>query len=249
MKKKGMDRLEEENKIHEEIIEEAEDEAEEDETPKRASDSYNLLVFVIALLVVAGLAAFVYFRFFMPKYVDPYTDSYTFNNFEFKKSGNVWMTQVQLGNKLISVPTHYAPKELLRIEIIGSLDDVFNLGPIYITFDPSTIGNKSFTALAAGELSLNLAQGFQRPLIPACAKNLTSACLNRPIVNCDDRDKAVIYLLESNETSITFDSNCVIVRGKDANMVKATDRLLLFWYGVMKKDERPVVEATATPIN
>jgi len=230
-------------KLGEEKREEIEEEELEEE-PARASDTYNLVVFLAALLIVAGLAAFVYFRFFIPKYVTPSIESYEFNKFEIKRIGTLWQTEVQMGNRLITVPLHYGPRELRRIEIVGELDTVFNVGDIYITFDPSTPGNKSAVALAAGELSLNLAQGFEKPLIAACAKNLTEACSTRPIVDCDDEDKAVIYLSESNDTSIMFQQNCVIIRGRGENLVRAVDRLILFWYGVMKKDEIPVIGET-----
>ncbi len=244
MKKVEIRKKDDEQEIHRQIAEEAEREQDEEEDkPAKASDTYNIMVFVVALLILAGVAAFVYFRFFVPKYVDPYTESYDYNNFEFKKSGGLWKTEVQLDNKLITVPLHYGPREIRWIEIYGSLNDTFNMGPIYITFDPTTEGNKSGVALAAGELSLNLAQGFERTLYAACAKNTTPECADRPIVDCSNADKAVIYLLESNETEVQFNQNCVVVRGRGDNLVRAVDRLVLFWYGVMNKDESIVIEA------
>ena len=100
-------------------------------------------------------------------------------------------------------------------------------------------------ALAAGELTLNLAQGMgATDIIAACAKNETEACKTRPIVDCNQSDKYVIYLDESQNNGIVLNNNCVVISGKGQNIVMATDRLLLFWYGVMKQDERVVVAAT-----
>jgi hypothetical protein len=255
MDKTGMKKLkgqkeldEEEIKIAKEVEIEAEEDDSEEDKPVKASDTYNAIVFIGALLIIVGIAVFVYLRFFMPTYVNPYAESYTYNNFEFKKSGALWKTEVQLGNRLVTVPLHYSPREIKEIEIIGTMDPYFGASsPIYITFDPTVPGNKSAVALAAGELSLNLAQGMSKTdIIAACAKNETEACKSRPIVDCGNTDKYVIYLDESNDTLVVLNNNCVVISGRGQDIVRATDRLLLFWYGVMKKDERTVIEATGS---
>jgi hypothetical protein len=211
-------------------------------------DLRNILIFVLVILVIAGMAYLIYFKVYLPLKQGPAgqqaNESYTFNNFEFNMSGPLWQTQVQVGTRLITVPVHYGPREIRWIEIIGYLNKSFDSGPIYLTFDPEQ-SEKNMTALAASELALNLAQGIQREVIAACAKNVTSACATRPIVNCDDSDKSVIYFLRSNETVVEFNNNCILIMGSGDNLVMATDRLILYWYRIMKKDER--LEITATP--
>jgi hypothetical protein len=211
---------------------------------KENHDLRNTLIFIVVLLIVIGMAYLAYVKIFLPLKQGPVVvkENYTFNNFEFTKNGPLWQTEVQVGNKLIAVPVHYGPRDTRMIEIIGYLNSSFDEGPIYLTFNPEK-SEINVTALAASELALNLAQGIQRQVIAACAKNVTDACSTRPIVNCDDHDKSVIYFIQSNQTVVEFNNNCILVMGKGESLIRATDRLILYWYRIMKKDESIVIKA------
>jgi hypothetical protein len=104
---------------------------------------------------------------------------------------------------------------------------------LYITFEPDA-DNVSSMAIAAAELSLNLAQGINRSLVAACSRNVTEACATRPIVDCRDTDKAVIYLKENDVPFIKLEDNCIVIYGKGNDLLKGVDRLLMFWYGVVQ---------------
>ncbi len=158
-------------------------------------------------------------------------NNYLYNGFSFVYADGLWYTRVKPGNKLVDVPLHFGPKELENIEIKGSLDDTFNENKeVYITFDPLN-EQMQYTALASAELSLNLAKGILKTPVAACIKNETSACEERPIMTCSS-EKPVIYIKESKTPMILLNDNCIIVQGKDWDVVKATDRLILYWYGV-----------------
>jgi hypothetical protein len=88
--------------------------------------------------------------------------------------------------------------------------------------------------LSSAELSLNLAKGMEIIPVAACSKNETSVCKDRPIITCDDEDKAVVYIRHSDkEGNVFLKDNCVEITGEGWELVKATDRFLLQWYGVM----------------
>ncbi|MEE9525193.1 MAG: hypothetical protein V3V78_01130 [Candidatus Woesearchaeota archaeon] len=161
--------------------------------------------------------------------------NYVYDGFSFVFVDNLWYTQVQRkGDTILDIPLHFGPKELENISIIGEnwkLEDP----EVYLTFDPDEGNNFKFTTLAILELSLNLAKGMEIKPVAACTKNETSACIDRPIVTCASKDKAVIYLKQTNESGkVKLNGNCVELSGEDWELVKATDRFLLQWYGVMK---------------
>ena len=156
---------------------------------------------------------------------------YVHNGFSFVKSENLWYTRVKVKDSLIDIPLHFGPKELEDIQVRGSIDDNFKKSHIYITFNPLGEGMQ-YVALSSAELSLNLAKGLEIIPVAACDRNETYACEDRPIKTCDSED-AVIYMQESNETEVVLQGNCVMIRGAGWDLVRATDRLLLQWYGVM----------------
>lgn len=157
---------------------------------------------------------------------------YMYNGFSFVKSENLWYTQVKVKDSLIDIPLHFGPKELEDVQVRGSIDDDFKKSYVYITFDPLG-GGMQYVALSSAELSLNLVRGIGITPIAACDRNETYACADRPIKTCDS-EGAIIYLEQSNETEVVLQGNCVRIKGSNWNLVKATDRLLLQWYGVMK---------------
>lgn len=158
--------------------------------------------------------------------------NYVYNGFSFVKFENLWYTQVKVKDSLIDIPLHFGPKELEDVQVSGSIDDSFKKSHVYITFDPLGQGMQ-YVALSSAELSLNLVRGIGITPIAACDRNETYACADRPIKTCDNED-AIIYLEQSNETEVVLQGNCVRIKGSNWDLVRATDRLLLQWYGVMK---------------
>jgi hypothetical protein len=161
-------------------------------------------------------------------------NNYVYNGFSFVKTDNLWYTQVQVGNDLIDIPLHFSPRELENISVKGKLDSGFNNhSQIYITFNPTEESLK-FVALSSAELSLNIAKGIKAMPVAACDRNKTDACINRPILDCTNTDKAVIYLKSTNSTGIVImKGNCIELEGNEWELVKAVDRLLYKWYKVM----------------
>lgn len=209
------------------------------EKDSKSHESRNILVFLIVLVLISGAAALIYFKVYLPMarpqppVVTP-TDNYLYKNFEFSKINGLWTTDVQVGNKVITIWLHHGPREVSDLSINGTLYTSFDKGPVYITFNPLD-ERKEMIALSAGELSLNIVNGVQRQVIAACTINETNACSKLPIVNCDDQDRPIIYLKQSNTTAITFNQNCITIEGDGEELVRATDRLILLWYGIMDK--------------
>jgi len=161
-------------------------------------------------------------------------DNFVYNGYAFVRAGNLWYTQIQRGNILFNVPLHFNPLQLEDISIKGKLDDSFSKqGFVYVTFDPKD-GNLNYVALTAAELSLNLYKALGQNPVAACTEDITMDCEGRPIKTCDNTDKPVIYIKKANKTGLILDGNCLTIQGNDEELIKAADRLLYQWYGVMK---------------
>lgn len=158
-----------------------------------------------------------------------YKDAYTFVKIE-----GLWYTQVQNQNLKVGIPLHFNPSHIENTPIIGNINlTLFNEMPyFYITFNPKG-NNFSSIALAVGEFDRNMLAAFGKTPIASCIINETDACANRPIINCTNTDEPVVYIKESNETSVILDDNCITIQGQGMDLVKATDRLLLRLYGIM----------------
>ncbi len=191
----------------------------------------SIAIIVLAIGIMVGVR-----YFYNPT---PDIEKYTYNGFEFRKLGDIWYVRVQPEgqNNLFKVPLHATPRDVKNISVVGDIDnEKFNKKEIYITFDPDLSDEKElkYVALASAELSLSMAQALGAVPIAACSRNETASCSDRPIKDCSSND-SVIYLKEAPEPKVTFQGSCVLVEGKDYDIVRATDRLLLWWYGIMRE--------------
>ena len=91
-----------------------------------------------------------------------------------------------------------------------------------------------YYTLALSELSFNIVKGLNRSISGTCTKE-NNICDNRTIVSCNNsQGLPVIELALANETGIELLGNCLKISGQEYDLVKAVDRLLYQWYGVMK---------------
>ncbi len=184
-------------------------------------------IIIISILVILG------FKYFYNP--EPKTETYLYNGFEFRKLGDLWYVNVQPqgGQNLFKVPLHFGPKDVANISVVGNIDqEKFNQQEIYLTFDPDSKQDLKFVALSSAELSLSMAQALGAIPIAACSKNESEACFDRPIKDCS-ADEPVIYFKDSEQPRVTLNGACVLVEGRGYDLVRATDRLLLWWYDIM----------------
>ena len=210
-----------------------------DDYVKKNATRNTLLVILILIAIFALI--FGVNLLYQKAYRNPY--QYEYNDFQFQKGDDgKWYTKLQYGNKLLTIPLTFGPRDLEDIPITGTVDERFvSSRNIYITFDPTRevllptgaiVREKlGYLALAASELSLNLVQGINIVPIAACTKK-SPDCVNRPIITCESGN-ATIFLKKSVNPSVSLEGNCIIVSGTDLDLVKSVDRLLLHWYRIM----------------
>jgi len=170
-------------------------------------------------------------------------NQYEYNGYVFTKNGDMWTTEVLRENTLFTVPLHYGARDAEKVPYSGTLNDSFYSSQIFITFDPEKEGELKYVALSAAELSLSLVQAIGYMPVAACTRNTTEACNTRDIIDCNTPDASVIYIKEEGDAKITFNNRCIIVQGTGTGLVKATDALVLQWYGIIKqKDTLQIID-------
>ena len=161
-------------------------------------------------------------------------EGYIYNGYSFVKADGLWWTEMNKFGTTLKVPLHFGPREVEKIPIGGKLDAAFNSEEnMYIAIDPEVM-DKYYT-LALSELSFNVVKGLDRRPVGSCTKG-NWACDNRTIVSCANNTlgKPVIELALQNETGIELSGSCVKISGKEYDLVKAVDRVLYQWYGIIK---------------
>jgi len=176
-------------------------------------------------------------------YQNPETNtSFIYNGFSFvllndaRTSVDFWYTQYERDGKLFNVPFRYSPRDVENISKISINKTQRRLySKVYITVDPSEEpGSKQFTALAVSEFTGILAKVKNYPIFGACTRNETTACVDRPIITCNDRgDFLTFYFKEGEEPGILINDNCITISGTDKSLLKATDKTIYGFLGIM----------------
>lgn len=212
------------------------------------SDSRGIIIMVIILagifvFFIGGFKAYDYFTSAGVITIDDLhkenlageldgEEGYLYNGFSFVKVDGLWWTEVKLGARTVKIPLHFSPKEVEEIKTEGQLKPEFYDGDVYIAVNPNINQNKYYT-LALMELNNNIVQGTDRGIITACTEE-NPICENRTIVNCEDaKGLPVIELAVEEEVGIELMGTCVKIKGDNYDLVKAANRLLYQWYGVM----------------
>jgi len=189
-----------------------------------------------AFLITVGILLLILFVIYLTKFLyRPSEQSrLIYNNFEFVKTGGAWKTQWQKDGQLYDVTLRYSPKEVEGVRVSGGLNETFKRQPFYLTFDPEqNESDYKYLALGVAELGLNVVRGLGGQIMSACTQNLTIGCVDRPIVTCDDDDKAVVYFRITDEPRVRLEGNCLTIEGKELGLINATDRVLYHFYGIM----------------
>ena len=158
--------------------------------------------------------------------------------YSFVKFDNVWYWQLPSPSRktLYNFNFRYSPRDLEYITIRGWLDaDKFNNATqYYATFNP--LGkNLTYVRLARLDYDIMMTRIFQKTPISACDRNATTACIGVPIITCENTDDIVIYYKESDELSIEYKDNSIIISGSGFDLVKGVDRVLYNLYGIMEQ--------------
>ncbi len=206
--------------------------------------NFYLIVSIVAFLFIALLLAVLFLKDKTPVTLDDYHDlnlrgkldpdeGYTYNGFSFVKVRDTWYTRLKRENTNQSyhLEVRYGPRDIEEVQLTGDYTYLLTFNTTFITFDPT---GKDFphVALAAADISTNLVRVFNTTPFAACSKNETAVCANRPIVQCK-QGTPVIFIREDPVPAVVAKGTCITVQGSGFDLVKAANRLLFAWYGIM----------------
>lgn len=159
----------------------------------------------------------------------------TYNGFEFTDVDGLWRTEWQREGINYELDFRFNPKQVEEIPVTGKTDIRFQFETVHLTFDPSEerTSETAYLNLAAVELSRKLVDPFERNVTAACTRNETEGCASREIVTCENTNSSVIYLKQAEEARIILNGNCATIQGTGEGIVKAADKALFQWLGIM----------------
>ena len=222
-----------------------------EEQPKKSDKILIISIAVIILLFISVIAFSIFYKQ-QPKTLEDLhvlnlkeklkpEQGYVYKGvYSFVTLDNLWYTQLTSpkGAKIYSLALRYSPKDLKDIVIEGNLNTEFfnNKSEFFVTFNP-TGKEFSYVGLAVADFNTHMSKVFEKNPVAACDRNETDACRTRPIVTCEDNDKLVLYIKESERFKAYYNNNCIVVEGSGFDLVKGVDRVLYNLYNIMEQEE------------
>ena len=222
------------------------------EEPQKSSEKTLIIGIAVIILLLVSIITYSIFSKPQPKTLEElhilnlkgklkpeqgyvYKGVYSFVNFD-----NLWYTQLKSpkGTKEYSMALRYSPKDLKDIIIEGNINAKFlnEQNEFYVAFNP-TGKELAYVGVAVADFDTHMSKVFEKKPISACDRNETEPCKTKPIVTCEDFDKLVIYIKESDRFRAYYNNNCIVVEGKGFDLVKGVDRILYNLYGMMEQEE------------
>ncbi|MEK6984523.1 MAG: SHOCT domain-containing protein [Nanoarchaeota archaeon] len=249
---KWKDKLEPDINKNDKKLEEINVEQSVQEEPKKSSEKVLIISIAVIVLLFLAILFITIFNKPEPKPLEELhilnlkgklkpSQGYVYKEvYSFVTMDNLWYTQLKSpkGSKLYSLALRYSPRELKDVPIEGNLNSEFfnNQSEFFVTFNPSE-KDFSYLGLAVADFNTHMAQVFEKKPIAACDRNETEACKSRPIVTCEDKDKLVFYIKESDKFRAYYNDNCIVVEGNGFDLVKGVDRILYNLYNIMAQEE------------
>ena len=153
-------------------------------------------------------------------------ETYKYKDKIFVKAAYGWA--VSLNGAKVVIETD--PRELDNIEVPEiNIAQLNSAQKVYLSVNPNDDG------LARTVAAFNT---YIRPYvttlwIPACSVD-DEKCSNAPLKGCGDASITirVIEFKEDNETKISYKNNCLLVQGKEPELTRYTDRIILKMLGL-----------------
>ncbi|MBU0628566.1 MAG: hypothetical protein KKC75_05220 [Nanoarchaeota archaeon] len=180
-----------------------------------------VLVIFITLIMVSSILGFIYSS-------SDNTTQFKYNKIKFKRTNYGWSASINHKNFLFD----YSPVDVEPIELSPEISSFISNKP---EIDSTSIINDTFAEeIALAEYNMNLA--LNKMSIYLRSGFTANNTFNLPIITCDDATYSipVIYFMQSNETKITLQNNCIIAEARNnIDILRIKDRLLYSIVGVI----------------
>ncbi|MFH1506508.1 MAG: hypothetical protein ABIE94_06000 [archaeon] len=214
---------------------------EEKTTKKDIKKSNTWLIITILIIAAIAIAFLVYVNYINNRVPDePVVNPnnyFQWGNYTFIKTGDFWKTEFQRNNLTFELSFYYAPHELTDLEIIYNKNNFGKLIQpgynIYIVINPTQ--SDGYLGVAASSLAKGLMGVYNIDATAACVKEHEDCEGYLIIPSCESTPYATIMIRKSHITSITYEDNCLTITGEGQELIRATNKVLLGWYGIIEK--------------
>lgn len=151
---------------------------------------------------------------------------YEYNGFEFTWDGRMYYTEIE--GKEMSFYT--LPPQLVDINVTPTFKNKIRSRGMYITFNPNQESNNLiFIDVVRNDLTKNI----QSYVISTITE--PSDTYDLPIITCENATSTipVIYINVGNETSVKQEGECLILNGKQSDLLRIRDLIIYTFYGVI----------------
>lgn len=148
---------------------------------------------------------------------DEVQGAYEYNGLSFAQTDAGWVAY-RPDNSQVWILTN--PKELENITLpYVNTAMLRTYSKLYVTYNP-----KERVKAALNQFFKNMP--VPQLVVPACTVDIEE-CKDMPLKNCTDAGNGVGVLLfkEANETSVTFNNDCLVIEGKE--LTKIVDKIVL----------------------
>lgn len=142
-----------------------------------------------------------------------------YNGYKFSKAEGGFMTYVD-GKKIV---LYNNPNELTNTTTgFADFNELNSAEKIYVSVNPEdNLGNYLFG------LQYNLLNNLKPKKVSACYVD-NELCKELPLKDCKDASARIkVILIRKGDTKIEYKDNCLIIQGKDEELVKFIDKLIL----------------------
>lgn len=148
-----------------------------------------------------------------------------YNNYRFSKVQDGWLTYISDRQiVLFNNPEDLSDVDIDYIDFAG----LNSAEKIYISSNP-----QDNLGVYLQGLQFNLLNNLNAKKVFSCYED-NEDCADFPLKNCSDASDTIkVILIKKGETEITYKDNCLLVQGKDEELVKYIDKFVLnmFIYG------------------
>ena len=156
-----------------------------------------------------------------------------YGNYKFQiGSDNKVYTEVSNGNL---VGFRYLPQDLENITLPEGTIQLLRNAPIIVTtFNPNY--EKTWVLTHLETIEFEMSKELEGKYIYNGVTEASEAYVSFPMINCSNatQQQPVIYFEISNETSITTQNSCIILKSDDTGFYVLKDRLLYSYFGVIE---------------
>ncbi|MDD4878675.1 MAG: hypothetical protein PHO02_06620 [Candidatus Nanoarchaeia archaeon] len=143
--------------------------------------------------------------------------AYEYKGLSFAQTDAGWVAY-KPDNSQVWIMTNPAELENITIPYLNTAM-LRTYGKLYVTYNP-----KERVRAALNQFFKNIP--VPQLVVPACTVDVEE-CAELPLKNCTDAGNGVGVLLlrEANETSVSFNNNCLVIEGKE--LAKIVDKIIL----------------------